>query len=362
MIHFTDKQWEKVRGNYRKWWKNQLHRPILPCIFWKRDPQRATSKYPLLSYENVHDFSITPEQIIDRFDYELSCYEFYGDAFPLMSMTQFGPSVISAFLGAELHNSKDTVWFEVPKKIPISELNLEYDESNLWLNRVLSIYRAGMKRWRGDVVMGMTDLSGVLDIIAPFVGTEELLFALYDEPEQVKRVIAQVQKLWLRFFREILDILQGSQGYSDWSSIYHEEPSYMLQCDFSYMISPEMFQDFVVGELNDTASHMTNAFYHLDGIGELPHLDSLLSCKHIKGIQWVPGEGEPLQRDWSEVFSRISEAGKKIQAYYNLDFHLDEILKVIERADDLVKMQFSYSYQDRDAIKRRMREQYGVDE
>ena len=59
---------------------------------------------------------------------------------------------------------------------------------------------------------------------------------------------------------------------------------------------------------------------------------------------------------------QIGEAGKKIQAYYNLDFHLDEILKVIERADDLVKMQFSYPYQDRDAIKRRMREQYGVDE
>lgn len=362
MIHFTDKQWDKVRSNYRRWWKNELRRPILPCIFWKRDPEREESKYPLLCFENVSDLSVTPAQLIDRFDYELSCYEFYGDAYPLMSMTQFGPSVISAFLGAELHNSKETVWFEVPRKIPVSELHLEYDESNIWLNRVLDLYRAGMQRWHGDVIIGMTDLSGMFDIMAPFVGTEELLLALYDEPNEVKRVVSEVQKLWLRFYAEILDILHGSQGYSDWSSIYHEKPSYMMQCDFAYMIGPDMFREFVLDELKQTARHLDNAFYHLDGIGQLKHLDMLLSAEEIKGIQWVPGEGEPLKTDWSDVYRRISGAGKKIQAYYDLDFHLDEILSVIERPDDLVKMQFSYLYGDREKIKRRMREQYGVED
>lgn len=65
----------------------------------------------------------------------------------------------------------------------------------------------------------------------------------------------------------------------------------MIQSDFSYMISPGFFDTYVKDEVNSTAGHMKNAFYHLDGVGQLPHLDSLLSLPNLQGIQWVPGEG-----------------------------------------------------------------------
>lgn len=97
------------------------------------------------------------------------------------------------------------------------------------------------------------------------------------------------------------------------------------------MIGNDMFDEFVKPELEKTSARLSNAWYHLDGIGELKHLDSLLTVDTIKGIQWVPGEGEPRTRDWSEVYAKISKAKRKIQAYYDLDFHLDEILQVIER-------------------------------
>ena len=90
MVHFTDKQWERLRANYRKWWKNELHRPILPCILQGREPGRLRSEAPLLCFANVNDFSVTAEQLVDRWDYELSCCEFYGDAFPFVPMTRSG--------------------------------------------------------------------------------------------------------------------------------------------------------------------------------------------------------------------------------------------------------------------------------
>jgi 5-methyltetrahydrofolate--homocysteine methyltransferase len=343
MIHFTDKQWDTVRENYRRWWKNELGRPILPMIIRGADPERLKPDAPPPSFLNCTDLSITPEQIIDSVDYQLSCLEFYGDSYPFMGMAHFGPGIAAAFMGAEIESAQNTVWFHPLKKVPVSELHLTYDPDNFWLSRIKDIYRAGIKRWGGSVCMAMTDIGGVMDVLATFLSTEELLYALVDEPDEVRRLSGEISSLIRQYYDEITDIIKEQQGFTDWASIYSEKPSYMLQCDFCYMIGKDMFDAFVRDELALTAGRLYNPFYHLDGIGALRHLDSLLSINEIKGIQWVPGEGEPRTRDWSEVFAKISCAGKKIQAYYNFEFHFEEILAVIKHPDDLVKMQFAYS-------------------
>jgi 5-methyltetrahydrofolate--homocysteine methyltransferase len=332
-----------VRDNYRLWWKGELGRPILPLVICGADPGRSKPPVPSLSFANCADFSISPEQIVDRMDYDLSCCEFYGDSYPWINMHHFGPGVAAAFLGAVPESTERTVWFHPVREVPAEELHFTYDPDNRWLRRVKDIYRAGMRRWGGNVCMAMTDLGGTLDILASFLSTEGLLFELLDHPEEIVRLSREITELWLQFYGEITEILKGQQGYSDWSSIYAENPSYMLQCDFCYMIGPDMFQSFVRGDLSRTAAALDRPFYHLDGIGELKHLDSLLAIDAVKGIQWIPGAGEPETRDWSEVYAKISRAGKKIQAFYGFEKYLDEIVAVVKRPDDLVKGQITCS-------------------
>jgi 5-methyltetrahydrofolate--homocysteine methyltransferase len=55
-----------------------------------------------------------------------------------------------------------------------------------------------------------------------------------------------------------------------------------------------------------------NVFYHLDGKGELPHLDQLLAIEELAGVQWVPGEGSPPLQEWPEVLNKIADSDKKI--------------------------------------------------
>ncbi|MCL2751847.1 MAG: hypothetical protein FWE62_03725 [Firmicutes bacterium] len=359
MIKFTDRQWDRVIENYRLWRKGELGRPILPCVFWGADPDRSEPPYKPLCFENCADFSFTPAQIIDRADYNLSCLEFAGDSYPNF-WVNFGAGVLAAFLGAELHSTKETVWFHPKKILPLKELHFEYNSGNVWFNRIQAIYEAGMKKWRGQVVLGMTDLGGVLDVLASLRTTENLLTDLLDEPDEVLRLVKEIHGIWFQYYGVFNQILQGQRGYTDWAGIYSERPSYMLQCDFSYMISPEMFSEFVMWELEDAAKRLPNAFYHLDGVGQLPHLPQLLRSENITGIQWVPGDGEPVTRDWSGVYKQISEAGKKIQAFYGLDSYLDEILQVIKRPDDLVKGTFGYPIARRTEIMKRLAA-YGAD-
>ena len=196
--------------------------------------------------------------------------------------------------------------------------------------------------------MPMTDIGGGMDILASFLGTEGLLFEVIDNPKEVKRLCVEITDLWLRFYWELNDIIKNQRVFSDWSSILSEKPTYMLQCDFSYMIGSDMFRDFVYDDLDKISSELGVAFYHLDGIGEIVHLDSLLSINGIKGIQWIPGSGEPETCDWSDLFAKISSAGKKIMVGYGFESYLDEIIKAIKKPDELIKMPFSYLMEEKD--------------
>lgn len=89
----------------------------------------------------------------------------------------------------------------------------------------------------------------------------------------------------------------------------------MFQSDFSYMISPAMFARFVVPELRESCRRVDHGFYHLDGIGQLPHLDGLLQIEPLRGVQWVPGAGRKEPCQWPEVFNKILAAGKRIQTW-----------------------------------------------
>ncbi len=114
----------------------------------------------------------------------------------------------------------------------------------------------------------------------------------------------------------------------------------MLQCDFCYMIGPDMFDEFVKPELQATADKLVNAFYHLDGQGQLAHLDSLLEIDSIKGIQWVPGVGAPDPAHWPEVYEKITAAGKKIHIASNMYERPFDVLDVLSdqlgRVDHIV--------------------------
>jgi len=87
------------------------------------------------------------------------------------------------------------------------------------------------------------DLGGTLDILSTFRPSESLLFDLYDHPDVVKNLNWQIHDLWWRYYDEIDNTLQPiNPGYTAWSPIFSLERYYMLQCDFAYMISPEMFE------------------------------------------------------------------------------------------------------------------------
>lgn len=320
-VRFGTNDWERIRQTYTAWWNGELDRPIMAYTVFDDYESDEPPAAPVLSMQTCADFSYSARELIERLDYELSALCFLGDAYPRVNMASFGPGVMAAFLGARVENTARTVWFHPPDNLPaLKDLHFEFDPDNRWFCRIRDICATGAEFWRGRVLIGMTDLGMGLDILASFLPGDRLLYALYDEPEEVLRVLKELDALWVRYYRELEAAMQPyNPGYSDWAGLYSQTPFYTLQSDFSYMIGTPMFEEFAKPFLANQCRFLARSIYHLDGKGQLAHLDSLLSIEDLDGVQWIPGDGQPDMAHWPEVYRKIRAAGKKVQLFGDPD-------------------------------------------
>lgn len=334
-LKFGKQRWDDLKGIYQSWWDGELKRPLVTLARPDRDPGRPEPDLPDYHFTARYDLSVSADDIVDRWDWGLSRMIWLCDGFPTC-FPNFGPGVLAAMLGAELHCDDNTVWFHPTKIKEAKDLSLDgFSEENMWFRRVRDIYRTAEERWHGDVQVGMTDLGGAVDVVSTFRPSENLLLDLYDCPEEIRRLTREAHEMWFAAFGLLSKAIPSNPGFTAWTAILSPDPYYMLQCDFAYMIGPDMFDEFVKPELEAACGKLANPFYHLDGEGQLPHLDSLLSIEKLKGVQWIPGEGSPRCTEWPEVYRKIRKAGKLIQLFGNLDT-LDVVATQLGSAEGII--------------------------
>jgi len=331
-----DSSLEEVSNVYEKWWNNEIERSMVPVIIYGYNPDRPKPKclYQDGKWLNgctqglFANKNVSAKEIVDCIEYELGGLEFLGDSFPMISMDFTGPGIAAAFLGGSIKLSNGGIWFYSEKETELSDMHLKYDPDNYWLNRIKEITKECKCRFGNDVVLGMPDIGGVIDILASLRDNNNLLFDLIDCPQEVKRLINEISNIWKIYYREISEIYCKDNYYTNWGRILSKKSSYMFQADFAYMLGPSMFDEFILPELSDNFSNVNHACYHLDGTGQLAHLDSLLSLESLKLVQWIPGSGTAPVNHWVDVYSKILDAGKKLQICDG--FREEQLDKIIE--------------------------------
>jgi len=295
------------------WWAGELERPLV----WlsATDPLQQDIPYRYLSN---YPLDMPVEELVDLYEPALAATRFYGDAFPYLWIN-FGPGIMAGFVGSDVHSVSDpseTVWFSTSNPVGIDDLELGYDPRNAWWQRVQDLTAAFVRRWGGQVAIGHTDIGGNLDVLASFRTTEGLLFDVIERPEEVERLVGRITELWLRYYDELDAFIRPRcRGTTCWTPIWSTGKTYMMQSDFAYMISPKMFERFVVPDLTACCAHLDHGFYHLDGKNQIPHLDHLLSISRLRGIQWIPGDGQPPPDRWLPLLKRIRDGGKLCQVF-----------------------------------------------
>lgn len=316
-LRFTEEDWQRIERNWMAWWNHELERPLVMISGYELPDGAVLPEAPGFVSSLPQDMPV--DEVVDRYQAHLEAECFYGDAFPRW-WVNYGPGIMAGFLGARVHAVPETVWFEPAEEVEIHDLELAYDPDNAWWRRIRAITRCAAERWARQVAVGHTDLGGNLDILASFRTTQRLLLELFDAPEEVERLVGRITELWLRYYDELDAVIrQHGRGTTPWAPIWSPGRCYMLQSDFCYMLSPAMFERFVLPDLVACCEHLDHAFYHLDGKGEIVHLDRLLAIERLRGIQWIPGDGAPPPEEWLPLLKRIKDAGKLCQVFVSPD-------------------------------------------
>jgi hypothetical protein len=312
-LHFDDADWERIERDWTAWWAGELPRPLVVL---------QSALHFAAAGELTREFLLEQplDAMLDHYERQLQAMRCYGDAFPKV-WPNYGPGIVAGFLGADVHCDPQgqTVWFD-HAPVELRDLHLAREAGNAWWTRIRELTRAAVQRWGDRVCVAHTDLGGAVDILASFRGTERLLYDLADSPEEVTRLVGEITPLWLGYYEELHAIVRAAgRGTTNWAPIWSPGRCYMFQCDFGYMISPEMFEEFVLPDLSTCFGKMDHAFYHLDGKGQIRHLDLLLAQEDLAGIQWIPGAGQPPAEQWLPLLARIRDAGKRCQVYVSAD-------------------------------------------
>ncbi len=326
---FSESRMQETREIYDLWWEQKLGRPVAGMRVKCKTPDIKAPKYPLITQANCNNFDVSVDDILDAIEYDALSYEYCGDAYPYFSLDCFGPGITAALLGAELDNSTGHVWFKPQQILEPTELNLSLDEDNIWFLRLKQIMLKAAERFEGKILLSLPDLSGVMDILQVFRPGENLLFDLYDYPDEVIALNKQIYENWVVVYKKFAQYLNMDKfGYTDWSTLLSTKSSYVIQEDFSYMIGEDMFMQFVYENLEKKCDVIDRTLYHMDGPGEIKHLDNLLTLKNLNAVQWVSGDGNPTCDNYPEIYEKIEKAGKNIQIPSQ---GLDIMLKVSDR-------------------------------
>jgi hypothetical protein len=207
----------------------------------------------------------------------------------------------------------------------------EYHES-AWIRPVPDVYERDVPRFDpGHPVV--RSFEGIIERLAEAVGMRafvgppplldamttlsllrtqaELCVDLVERPEDVRRWSSALTDLYVATLDHFHAKLTGL-GYGEsctWLGVTAEGKMESVQCDFAVLLSPAMFEEFVLPDLARAVEFLDRSLYHLDGTCQMRFLDLIASCRGLSGIQWNPEPAAGSALGWVNGFKEIRRRG-----------------------------------------------------
>lgn len=245
--------------------------------------------YPLRDPKDVEERWISTEYCLERAEANAQ-NTYYGQDAIHSEFVNFGPGVHAAMLGAPYVLQPTSIWFDMQPPIKNWDAMpaFETDVTHPLYRAIEDHTRALCNASKGRYAVSYTDIGGQMDVLFSLRG-EELLSDLIEYPDEILRAQTKLDDAFLSYFKTLTEWIGPTGcGYTGWIPIANDVPWYPIQCDMSVMISARMFEKFVLPSLDKVSTAIGQSIYHLDGPGEIQHLDMLLSLSHVHAIQWVP--------------------------------------------------------------------------
>lgn len=295
-----------------------------------------------LKWKDMEDKYQDAERIVARYRQFCETHEFMGESFPNLDV-DFGPGSLAAYLGSEIGFKEDTVWFEPCLDDLTEAAEFKFDPENKWFKKHIKLVEKCRELVGDDFPVDMPDLMENIDVLVSLRGAEDMLYDLIDEPEEVEERIRQIGNIYYEYYDRFHEIISDGDGGNAYTvfQIWGPGRTVKLQCDFSAMMSPANFRDFIQESLREQAKKADQVLYHLDGPDAIRHLDAIMEIEEIDALQWTSGDAGPdgTLEEWDVIYDKVRRAGKSLW----IKVYSGEFEDWIKNVDRIVKKYGSHS-------------------
>ena len=248
-----------------KWKKSIEERVELFKSFYSKENKRPLlgfflgSEYPVHRYQAAkaipENASLTPGHFdiglyLDDFDNLFEKHEVCGGDFIWSASAYWGipwveaalgcPIILNSYASGSIH-AEALPGFKGADDVP------KFSMDNPWVIKVIEFLEQTAKRSNGRYPLATTRMRGISDLLSLIYGTENLIFAMLERPDEVNAAAEKLTDFWIKFGKMQLDRIPdfhggiGSFYYNAWApkgTIWYQE-------DAAALLSPDLFEQFI---------------------------------------------------------------------------------------------------------------------
>lgn len=324
--------WEQTQANMRAWWAGEdFGRCALAVTAPRAD---APDRPPPTPPDSIEDLWLDIDYHVARNEWVMEQTFYGGEAIPNWHSGYAGWNSHPTFIGCQVSLDRTTGWHE---PILLDDRLVDHDYRELTIDpdgryrtraHEMLVAAAG---WAEDrCVVGVGAIGGCGDTLAALRDTMRLLVDVSDCPEHVREFELYLMRQWSEVYDGLHAITREiTEGSTCWNDIWAPGRYYVAHCDFSYMISPEMFRELFLPAIAWQTEFLDHCIYHVDGIPAFAHAQALCELPRLRALQIVPGAGKPGPLQYMAMLREIQAAGK------GLELHLapDDVKTALDHLD-----------------------------
>jgi hypothetical protein len=303
---------DQVLKRFEAWWDcTIIDRPLVSLTFPQTPDKRVPGPAPK-THAALRERWLDTEYGLAEKTAWLRNTVHYADALPI-AWPNLGPEIFSSFYGCDMEYGETTAWSKpiIHEWTPAVTDKIKLDTNCFFYKKTMEMTDAYIQAGRGKFIVGYTDLHGGADAIAAFRDPQSLCIDMVERQPEVRALCDRITKDFLRVYDEFHAKLSAAgMPSTSWLPAVCHGKYHIPSCDFSCMISDDLFKETFLPGIIEECRHMDRCIYHLDGPQALRYLDTLLDIPQIHAIQWVPGAGRSYWADQIHVYKRIQERKK----------------------------------------------------
>jgi len=304
--------WEEAKQRFRAWWAGEAMDRCALIVTAPKDgvsseePPKAPSD-PIQRWSDL-DYLARLNDYVHR-------HTFYGgEAFPVWTAGQPGHTNVATWCGCPVTLDMQTGWHEpILTGVEWTLNDIRLDKQHRWYRFQIEMLQRATELSRGKAVVSVGAFGGCGDTLAALRGSERLSMDVVERPELARQTELYLMEMWIELYEEFYAIVSSAgQGVTCAYPLWSEGRYYFTQCDFSGMISTEMFAKLFLPAIERQLEYLDCAVHHLDGVDAFRHVGLLCELPRLRAIQVLPGAGKPSAAHYMDVLKEVQSHGKSL--------------------------------------------------